>query len=242
MGSVRAGAGDRPGIAVGAADGLLPVVQRTGGQNATAFVHGYLKELILDLVVQPKTLITEMDVARATGLSRTPIREAFLRLHEERLVEIFPRRGALVSPITARQIRELYEVRFLLEFHAAEVICTERLSAADTLTPLCTEQATLYAEGALPPALIRVDRQFHSELIAAAGNTVMSTVNDSLGDHHQRTGVLSFSLDRRRCEMAVEQHLEITAALAGFDLKRARRAIERHLVIGQRELEKLLRN
>lgn len=225
-----------------AVDGLLPPVERTNGQNAATFVHGYLKELVLDLVLEPNTLITEMDVARATGLSRTPIREAFLRLHEERLVEIFPRQGALVSSITARQVRELYEVRFLLESHAAEVICAERLAAADSLSPLVTEQQTLYAQGALPPALIRVDRRFHSELIAAARNTVMSTVNDSLGDHHQRTGVMSFSLDRRRCAKAIDQHREITEALADFDMDSARAAIERHLVIGERELEKLLRN
>lgn len=231
----------RLGQSTRTADGQLPVVERTDGQNATVFVHGYLKDLILDLVVAPNTLITEMDVARATGLSRTPIREAFLRLHEERLVEIFPR-GALVSPTTARQIRELYEVRFLLESHAAEVICTEQLPVIGTLAPLCAQQETLYNDGALAPALIRVDRQFHSELIAAAGNTVMSTLNDSLGDHHQRTGVLSFSLDRQRCEKAIMQHREITEALADFDLKRAKAAIERHLVVGERELERLLRH
>lgn len=232
----------RLGQSTRAADGQLPAVERTNGQNATVFVHGYLKDLILDLVVAPNTLITEMDVARATGLSRTPIREAFLRLHEERLVEIFPRRGALVSPTTARQIRELYEVRFLLESHAAEVICTEQLSVTSTLAPIWAEQETLYNDGALAPALIRVDRRFHSELIAAAGNTVMSTINDSLGDHHQRTGVLSFSLDRRRCEKAIVQHREITEALADFDLKSAKAAIERHLVVGERELERLLRH
>ncbi|MGI8415042.1 MAG: GntR family transcriptional regulator [Nakamurella sp.] len=138
-----------------AADGQLPAVERADGQNATVFVHGYLKELILDLVVAPNTLITEMDVARATGLSRIPVREAFLRLHEARLVEISSRRGALVSPTT---------------------------------------------------------------------------------------GVLSFSLDRQRCEKAIVQHREITEALADFDLNSAKAAIERHLVVGERELERLLRH
>lgn len=60
----------RLGQSTRAADGQLPTVERTDGQNATVFAHGYLKELILDLVVAPNTLITEMDTARATGLSR----------------------------------------------------------------------------------------------------------------------------------------------------------------------------
>jgi DNA-binding GntR family transcriptional regulator len=221
-------------------DGDLPEARRPAGMNATIFVHGYLKQLILDVAIPPDTLLTEMDVAKATGLSRTPIHEAFLRLHEERLVDLLPRRGALVPRITARQVRELYDVRLLLESRAAEIICTDRVPSADKLTALCDEQDGLDRRGAPVPELIAVDRQFHSALIGLAGNTVMSTVNDSLGDHHQRTGVLSFTLDRQRCRIAVEQHRRIADALSRFDFPSARAGLEEHLVVGERELERLL--
>jgi hypothetical protein len=98
--------------------GALPLATRSDGQNATSFVHDYLKNLILDLVIPPDTIVTEMQVATATHLSRTPVREAFLRLHEERLVELIPRGGTLVPRITSRQVRELYETRLLHEMHA----------------------------------------------------------------------------------------------------------------------------
>lgn len=224
------------------AEGMLPQADRPDGKNAASFAHDYLKTLILDLTLAPGILITEMDVARATGLSRTPIREALLRLHEERLVELLPRRGALIPRITARQVRELYEMRLLLESHAVRVICTERIPVASQLLSLCQEQARLDAQGASPPELIRVDRAFHSMLIAAAGNTVMATVNESLGDHHQRTGVLSFSLDATRRQVAVDQHREIADALAAFDLPVVQEIIERHLVIGERQFERMLRD
>lgn len=222
--------------------GPLPAAVRPDGRNATTWVHDYLKALILDLEVAPGSLLTEKGVAAATGLSRTPIREAFLRLHEERLLEVQPRRGALVPRITSRQVRELYEMRLLLEVHAAEIICGERIPTADRLLPLSDEQERLYEAGATPPELIRVDRRFHATFIASAGNTVMTMVNDSLGDHHQRTGVLSFSLDRARCRLAIDQHREIAHALAAFDLDTARTYIERHLVRGEREFERLLRD
>ncbi|NYJ76487.1 GntR family transcriptional regulator [Allobranchiibius huperziae] len=221
-------------------DGGLPRVRRPDGVNATTFVHSYLKQLILDLKVSPDTLLTEMDVANATGLSRTPVHEAFLRLHEERLVDLLPRRGALITQITARQVRELYDVRLLLETHAARLICQERIDQGDKLVSLVNEQNELYQRGADAPALIAVDRQFHSTILALAGNTVMATVNDSLGNHHQRTGVLSFTLDRDRCRTAVEQHRHITTALADFDLATAERSLREHLVLGERELERLL--
>jgi DNA-binding GntR family transcriptional regulator len=223
-------------------EGALPAADRPDGQNAAAFVHAYLKEQILDLVLEPGTVITEMDVAKAVRVSRTPIHEALLRLHEERLVELLPRRGALVPWVTARQVRELYEVRLLLESRAVEVICDEEIPVANSLMQTCDEQEELDRAGASPAKLIRVDRKFHSILIDAAGNTVMGMVNDSLGDHNQRTGVLSFSLDPHRCERAVAQHREIAESLAVFDVGGAKEGIERHLVAGGRELERLLRH
>jgi Transcriptional regulators len=222
-------------------DGVLPNAVRPAGQDATSFVHGYLKDLILDLTLQPGTVITEMDIAKTIGLSRTPIRAALLRLHEERLVELLPRRGALVTWITARQVRELYEVRVLLELRAVEIICQDRVPIAEELLRTCAEQEELDGNGAPPTVLIRVDRRFHSLLIAAAGNNVMEMVNDSLGDHNQRTGVLSFSLDSHRCQVAVGQHREIAQALSNFDLEAAKDGVQRHLVAGGRDLEWLLR-
>lgn len=222
--------------------GVLPKRERPSGKNATSFAHGYLKDLILDLTLEPGTLITEMDVAEAIQLSRTPIHEALLRLHEERLVELLPRRGALIPWITARQVRELYEVRVLLESRAVEIICEEQIHVAEELLSICEKQEDLDNKQAPPTALIQVDRQFHSLLIAAAGNTVMEMVNDSLGDHNHRTGVLSFSLEPHRCQLAVAEHRRIAEALCNFDLVGAKSGIERHLVAGARELERLVRH
>ena len=220
--------------------GDLPLASRSSGQNATSFVHDYLKNLILDLVIPPDTIVTEMQGAAATGLSRTPVREAFLRLHEERLVELIPRRGALVPRITSRQVRELYETRLLHEMHAVEAICRHQISTESRLFPLVEQQERLEAGQADVPAIIRVDRLFHSAVVAAAGNTVLSTVYDSLGDHQQRIGVLSFSLDRSRSPKANIQHRELAAALRDFDLEKARAALSDHLILGEQGLERLL--
>lgn len=220
--------------------GALPPASRSEGQNATSFVHDYLKNLILDLVIPPDTIVTEMQVVAATGLSRTPVREALLRLHEERLVELIPRGGALVPRITARQVRELYETRLLHEMHAVEAICRHRICTETRLFPLVEQQERLEAEQAEVPALIRVDRLFHSAIVSAAGNTVLSTVYDSLGDHQQRIGVLSFSLDRSRSPQANVQHRELATALREYDLEKAGAALSDHLVLGERGIERLL--
>jgi DNA-binding GntR family transcriptional regulator len=89
-------------------------VARPVDEPAKDFVYGYIKDLILDLTLPPGHIVTEMDIAGVTGLSRTPVREAFLRLDAERLIQLIPRRGALVTTVTARQIRELSKTRLIL--------------------------------------------------------------------------------------------------------------------------------
>jgi DNA-binding GntR family transcriptional regulator len=221
-------------------DGGLPKSDRPHGVNATRFVHDYLKDLILDLSLEPGTVVTEVDVVEATGLSRTPVREALLRLHEEQLVELLPRRGAMVPWITSRQVRDLYEMRYLLETRAIEIICEQQIPVAAALLRTCDEQESLNRAGASPTTLIRVDRQFHSLLVEVAGNEVMNRVYQSLGDLNQRTGVLSFTLEPHRCQGAVDQHREIAEALGDFDIAKAREIVERHLVAGGRQVELLI--
>src|ERR1700761_6950428 len=109
--------GDRP---------RLPVVARPADEPAKDFAYRYIKGLILDLPLPPGHIVTEMDIAGVTGLSRTPVREAFLRLDAERLIQLIPRRGALVTTATGRQVRELSRTRLVLELHAVQEIVATR--------------------------------------------------------------------------------------------------------------------
>lgn len=213
-----------------------PRMPRVQGQNATEFTHHYVKDLILDLEIAPDAVITEKQVIAAIGLSRTPVREAFLRLQEERLVTLVPRGGAKVARITARQVRELAETRLLLENYAAEQICQHRIPTQTKLMALIERQETLVAI----PDLIRVDRAFHAALVAAIGNTVMSSVYESLGDHQQRNGVLAFTLEPVRRSTATQHHRAIADALSEFDLSAAKRAIAEHLTISEQGYQRLL--
>src|ERR687893_1918625 len=83
--------------------------------------YRHLRETVLiDPAVQG-TFLNEVDLAQDIGVSRTPVREALLLLVAEGLVEMVPKRGAYVPPLSGRQIKELMELRGLLERHAAAV-------------------------------------------------------------------------------------------------------------------------
>src|SRR3954463_4618620 len=85
---------------------------------ATERVYRYLKRNILEQVHSGGTLLTEAEIAEAVGVSRTPVREALLRLEAEGLLRLYPKRGALVLPVSMQEIADVVETRLLGEPHA----------------------------------------------------------------------------------------------------------------------------
>ena len=83
----------------------------------------YVKDRILTGAFPGGELISEGEVADALGMSRTPVREAFLRLEAEGLLRLYPQRGALVVPVSPQEVRAVMEARLVLDqFAAGKVI------------------------------------------------------------------------------------------------------------------------
>src|SRR3954447_25770308 len=85
-----------------------------------AYLH--LKQRILSREYAGGSLLTEGEIADAVGVSRTPVREAMLRLSTEGLLRLYPKRGALVVSVSADEVRDIMEARELLESHAVELV------------------------------------------------------------------------------------------------------------------------
>lgn len=219
---------------------VLPEASRPADQPAKDFVYHYVKQLIVDLVLPPGHIVTEMDIAKVTGLSRTPVREAFLRLDAERLLQLLPRRGALVTEVTARQIRELSTTRLVLEQYAVREIVERNVDVSGVLLPLIDKQRALLADRAGYPEVIACDREFHTSIIRAVGNTELTELYCSMGDRQQRTGVVAFSVQPGRAEMAVEHHQRLADALGRGDLADAQAALREHLDRHAWDLERFL--
>lgn len=83
--------------------------------SVTVQVHALLRQRILRLQLKPGEALSEKELSVLLGVSRTPVREAFIRLSEEGLVDIFPQRGTLVSPIRMDEIKEAQFLRDILE-------------------------------------------------------------------------------------------------------------------------------
>src|SRR3989338_1581452 len=106
----------------------------------------FVKDAVLKGRLRPGERVPEQEIAQSLGISRTPIREAFRQLESEGFISVAPRKGAVVSPITDKDVKEFYEIKSLLEGFAARTACPKltdkdirRLEALNAQIAKCAE-------------------------------------------------------------------------------------------------------
>ncbi|MEV0810091.1 GntR family transcriptional regulator [Micromonospora sp. NPDC050200] len=189
---------------------------RAAVPSAAERAYRYLKRAILEQVHPGGSLISEGEIAEAAGVSRTPVREALLRLEAEGLVALYPKRGALVRPVSAREIADVVEARRLVELHAAERVWPQRYALRPVLAGWLDRMREAHAAGDVR-ALMEADRAFHAGVVEAAGNEILAELYHRLRDRQLRMGEASFRLSPGWAEAALTEHAGQLAALDGDD-------------------------
>jgi DNA-binding GntR family transcriptional regulator len=191
-----------------------------------AYVH--TKQRILDGEYAQGRLIGEGEVSDAVGVSRTPVREAFLRLEAEGMLQLYPKRGALVVPISAADVEDVMETRQLLERFAVTRVIELELDLSSRLTEVIAAQERHAAAGDAV-AFVDADREFHRVFVAATGNAIVIRTHDSLRDQQNRMGLAAMSAGSDRMQRILDQHREIVDAVERRDADAAASLIDRHL-------------
>jgi DNA-binding GntR family transcriptional regulator len=191
-------------------------VTGTGGMSAKERAYRDTKARILDGSLPGGDLITEGQVADALAMSRTPVREAFLRLEAEGLLRLFPKRGALVVAVSPSEVEAVLEARELVEGHALTKLCgspeADRAVVADALHEvLDIQRAALAAED--EPAFAEADRRFHITLVESARNMILLELYASLRDRQLRMNLGSLDRGPHRPHEILAQHEAIVDAL-----------------------------
>jgi DNA-binding GntR family transcriptional regulator len=188
-----------------------------------------IRRRILDNLWPPGHRALEQEVALALGMSRTPVREALVRLQSEGLVEVVPRHGMRVLPVSPTDMREIYEILTALECMAAELLARRRPSDAE-LQPLV--DATRAMDRALAvddlDAWARADEQFHAQLLDLAGNRRLQATVMNHWDRAHRARMFSLRLrpkpvDSTREHMALVDRLRAGDADGAVAVNRAHR-------------------
>jgi DNA-binding GntR family transcriptional regulator len=152
-----------------------------------------------------------------------------LRLQLDGLVTLLPQKGAEVNNITADDIREIYELRIILESYATEVAVI-KLTDSDlsNLESIMQTAEDAFQRGERKFASDTA-RELHNILIAKVNNQRMRKLLDDLDDHYKRIRLVS-TLIPGRLEKSFEQHQVIVAALKARDSGRAKNAMANHLI------------
>lgn len=191
-------------------------------------VHDTLHEAIASGVLGPGTRLGEEGLAREFSVSRTPVREAVLRLEAERLAERRPRGGLAVSPISAEEILELYAVREVLDGLAAKLAAESSRSVDIAL--LRTTNGRLRAASVRGDIAetARLNLEFHGTIASVSRNQVLGHFVNQVQTRVRRFPGTTFS-DPDRARAAVEEHEGMIDAIAARDGSRAELLARDHM-------------
>jgi DNA-binding GntR family transcriptional regulator len=196
--------------------------------------YAYTKQRVLDSRFPGGSMLSEGEVADALELSRTPVREAFVQLESEGLLRLYPKRGALVVPVSSEEVLGVIEGRSLIEQFAVKKVIERSVDIADELAASIAAQEELAARRDAE-GFVEADREFHRIIIVATGNPVLVGFYDTLRDRQRRMIALSLSRDPDRTRDVISQHRELAHALAARDAAAAHDVLERHLLRHVRE-------
>lgn len=201
-------------------------------------VYDHLRQEILANRYPPGSLLLEVPLAEELGVSRGPIREALLSLEREGLVEITPRRGAVVITLTKRDFLEAYQVREALEALGIR-LAVPRLTKADLdqLDERIERMEKDAADGDVE-AFFEANASFHEALIEGSDNRKLvetyRRLMAQMGPYRRPSARLRGSLQR-----SVIEHREIVSAIRDRDVERAVDMLMKHIEVPQRTLETL---
>lgn len=196
--------------------------------SAVEKAYSYVKSGILDRSFGEGSFLTEGEIANALGISRTPVREAFLLLKAEDLVQLVPKKGTLVPKISLREIKEVMEARILIESFAAERLARMRGKIAPQLRTLLERQAEVAEDGEIEE-FIRLDRQFHRTMVGNSGNKLLVKFYEGLRDRQTRMGIRAVAYSPERMKRVLEEHRAIVVAVEEGDADELKRSIHEHL-------------
>ncbi len=205
--------------------------QSTRGErrfSQTRRAYDEIKRRILENELPPGTQALEQEIAILLGMSRTPVREALIRLAQEGMVEVRPRHGMRVLPLSLDDLREIYDIITGLEATAAESIARRGATPAELAA---LERALADMERALAlddrAAWAAGDAQFHRLLIEFSRNRRLQAMVETIRDQSHRARMTTLKL-RPKPLTSNDEHSEVVEAIRRRDPEAAHRLHREH--------------
>jgi len=198
--------------------------------NINEKVYDLLKRRIIDLEYPPGYRINVRDLQKELGVSNSPIKDALFRLAGEGMVDISSRKGTYVRDINEDDIREIDEVRIVLEMGAVEMIAPRITEEQLTVLEILYKETLFKGADFNYKKFMEKDLRFHQEIINLTNNRRLAEIYNRLNAHMQ---IVRFQSARRRkapLPWTNKDHRSILKALKERDPEKAKRLIKEHRV------------
>jgi DNA-binding GntR family transcriptional regulator len=209
------------------ADGADAGPQR---QKSTDRVYAALRRKVIDSELAPGSQILEQELAIALGVSRTPLREALVRLENEGLLEIIPRHGVRIIPMSVADMKEIYQVLVSLESAAAAALASQPPPAAalDALDAIYDRMDAHLKAGDVTAWALE-DERFHLKIIELAGNRRLREIVSNCWDQAHRARMFSLRMQTHPQPLqSMKEHRQIISALRKHDAAKAESLLRSH--------------
>lgn len=220
----------------GMADRLAALTSNHAAHSVAAkaadSVYQTLREAIVEGGLHAGDSLIEWHVARQFGTSRTPVREALLRLEAEGLAFRVPRRGLVVRRVSEHEILEVYAVRTALEALAAREAANEAMPSDVAHLRWINQRLAEAIEQADFERVPALTNEFHQAIAGAAHNSMLQRFIAQAQDWTRRVGTPTVSMPGRR-GAAVKEHARLIDAIAAHDPDAAERLARAHMSTGR---------
>lgn len=204
------------------------VMQSARGARGAMHVFDVLRADIIALTLEPGAILSRLDLQERFGLSSTPVRDALLRLQEERLVEIFPQHATRVAPIDLDLAREAHFLRRSVELELVRTLALKQDEALVRQLNRFIQQQIAFADLGEFESFTAADHSFHFALYEAVGVPDLWRFVRQRGGHIDRLRRLHLPVAGKMREI-IEQHTAIVDAIVSGDVMRAQDALRMHL-------------
>ena len=191
-------------------------------------VYIHVKQAVLDRRYEGGTLLTEGELAEAVGVSRTPVREALLKLEVEGLLKLYPKKGALVLAVSAQETADVVETRLLVEEFAVAGPCPRPSGCSPGSRNCWPSRRRTPPPGTWRPSPSPTAASTPRSC-ATPGNEILARLYDQMRDRQLRMGVAVMHAQPDRVAKNIAEHEEMLAAIRDGDGERAAHCVRQHL-------------
>lgn len=210
---------------------MVTIKKKSRSADSVEKVYEKVKGLAIDYHFRPGERVNEVELAAQLGVSRTPVREALNRLAKDGFMNVVPNRGFYSRDLTPEGVRELYEVRMVIEQSTFRFACLRATDEEIAETTAIWEEVSQHRPAQTEQdwaKIAEIDERFHMEIARISHNSRLYEMLDSLNSLSRFFRRIDLETPVRR-NNAYDEHVEIIAALRQRDIEKGVVLIEQHI-------------